>query len=538
MFSRGLFALIFGEFGAFSEFEEICSSHSCFLWTVETLAKARTSGSASCSDRSTYWRASITCALDAIRPYVETNTTLATNMRLSHFTPLPPTRNGIADYASRVLEALSNDYESQVFCADPFAEAPNGIPVLDPAQAFRWIDSDTCCVYQIGNNFDHTFALRAAIEFPGIVVLHDLRLLYLYEGMNLPAEQMFALAVRSNPILAGVRAAPFVFERQRSRSDYLLFDMLPEIVERSKAVIVHSQYAKAVIRRQFGDEVARKVHVIPHFALEPKREPREAARTRLSLDPNWFVIVTCGFAVRSKRYDWLLEALEHVVSSRRRVIWVQAGSIRPEEYDLEAELQARSAVRPFARLTGYLSEQDLDAYIAAADVVVNLRFPSVGEGSGSLARALAAGVCCIVSDTAAYREYPDNVVVKIPPFDCARRLSRVLLTLMESPAICAAFSKNARSYADDVLSMRNYVRDFKKVIDIARSEGGSQHERLGSGPSRGPTTFVERLDLESDAFGQAQSEALKQGMYLAEAEIVADDASGLPQLRLTGHIPA
>ena len=57
----------------------------------------------------------------------------------------------------------------------------------------------------------------------------------------------------------------------------------------------------------------------------------------------------------------------------------------------------RTACTPFAgpapvtTVTGYLGEADLDGYILASDILVNLRFPSVGESSGTLARAFAAG---------------------------------------------------------------------------------------------------------------------------------------------------
>lgn len=61
-----------------------------------------------------------------------------------------------------------------------------------------------------------------------------------------------------------------------------------------------------------------------------------------------------------------------------------------------------------------MPEEDLTAYIAVCDVLVNLRFPSVGESSGILARGMAAGRCCIVSDTASYSELPKEAVVHIP----------------------------------------------------------------------------------------------------------------------------
>src|SRR6185295_4144049 len=64
--------------------------------------------------------------------------------------------------------------------------------------------------------------------------------------------------------------------------------------------------------------------------------------------------------------------------------------------------------------TGYVDEADFGAYFAAVDRLVNLRYPSAGETSGTLIRAFEAGKPVAVSDYAQFAEYPDDCVVKIP----------------------------------------------------------------------------------------------------------------------------
>ena len=66
------------------------------------------------------------------------------------------------------------------------------------------------------------------------------------------------------------------------------------------------------------------------------------------------------------------------------------------------------------KTTGYVSDDDFDAYYAQVDRIVNLRYPSAGETSGTLIRAFEMGKPVAVSDYAQFAEFPDDCVVKIP----------------------------------------------------------------------------------------------------------------------------
>ena len=52
--------------------------------------------------------------------------------------------------------------------------------------------------------------------------------------------------------------------------------------------------------------------------------------------------------------------------------------------------------------------------MAACDVLVNLRYPTMGETSGSVIRALSLGKPLLVSDVGWFSELPDDVVLKVP----------------------------------------------------------------------------------------------------------------------------
>ncbi|MFE1601974.1 glycosyltransferase family 4 protein [Methylobacterium sp. ID0610] len=321
-------------------------------------------------------------------------------------------------------------------------------------------------MYQLGNNPGHVFVLRAALRYPGVVVLHDPRILYLYQVAGTGTQDLYDLMIASNPRAAEFARAAREDGRGPTRVDHVLFDALAEVLQASRAIVVHSDHARQLIRRHHGEAAAAKVSVIPHFAYTPANPSREAARAALNLDRNAFVVVTAGFVHRRKRYEWLIEALDQVAqTSARPVIWIQAGELREEEVPLSALLDRFPAVKAISRVTGYLSESDLDTTIAAADVLVNLRFPSEGESSGSLARAFGNGTCCLVSDTAAFKEIPADVAVKIPTIGAPGVIAAALTALSADPALRDAFGRRAARYAATDLSMDRYIARFCEVID-------------------------------------------------------------------------
>jgi hypothetical protein len=74
----------------------------------------------------------------------------------------------------------------------------------------------------------------------------------------------------------------------------------------------------------------------------------------------------------------------------------------------------RAGVAERVHITGYLPFAELEAAIAAADLCLNLRYPTAGETSASLLRVMAAGRPAIVSDYAQFAELPDTIAIRVP----------------------------------------------------------------------------------------------------------------------------
>ena len=118
-------------------------------------------------------------------------------------------------------------------------------------------------------------------------------------------------------------------------------------------------------------------------------------------------------------------------------------------------------------ITDYLDEDTFFRHIAAADCLVNLRYPSVGESSGTLTRALALGLPAIVYNFGPFAEIPNDVVIKVPlelvePVALAAALER----LMHEPALRQTLGDSARQY---MRSHHSVQRSAGMYLDLVQS---------------------------------------------------------------------
>ena len=98
---------------------------------------------------------------------------------------------------------------------------------------------------------------------------------------------------------------------------------------------------------------------------------------------------------------------------------------------------------------GYVTDkQEFVDWIYASDVIINLRYPTIGETSASALRALAAGRALILFDHGWYSELPDDICIKIPPLD-EDALVSVMSQLVQQPKIRQQLGEHGRQYINN-----------------------------------------------------------------------------------------
>jgi hypothetical protein len=178
-----------------------------------------------------------------------------------------------------------------------------------------------------------------------------------------------------------------------------------DVAQRSRAVIVHNQWAAD---RLSALAVTTPVFVVPHpFEPQPEaRARREDVRMRHGFAASDRVIGLFGFLTSAKRAEVVLAAFAEARAREPHLRLLVVGDPAPD-------IDVRAFQDDGITFTGYVDDAEFAAYFAAVDRLVNLRYPSAGETSGTLIRAFEAGKPVAVSDYAQFAELPDDCVIKI-----------------------------------------------------------------------------------------------------------------------------
>lgn len=398
-------------------------------------------------------------------------------MRVALFTPLPPARSGIADYS----EALAGELRHRVDL-DVFSSAA---PDFD-ASKYDGV------VYQIGNNGFHDFVYETALRHPGIVVLHESNLHHLITDLTIRRGDWDAY-VRECEYQGGAPARAFA-ERVRKLEvgpDYEGLPMTRRLLERARGVIVHSRFMEEEARKAgFTGPVA----VIPHGAWIPEGD-RNAFRRRLGLDEFTPLAGIFGFLKPYKRIAESLRAFKRVVRVLPNARMILVGEPHAE-FPVESMIRS-IGLSSHVRVLGFTPIEDFTGYLAACDVVLNLRYPTVGESSGTMLRALGLGKPVLVSELGSFAEFPEDVCVKVPVGAGEEDLIFEYLNLFLSrPEVAREMGARAKRFVAEECNWPAVARWYAEFAEAVAA--GREWERETPAPAPVPEEPPAKLDyLES-----------------------------------------
>ena len=374
--------------------------------------------------------------------------------RVAFFSPLPPVKSGIADYSAALLEPLSRQAEVEVFTAEPKRFDPARYEVL---------------IYQMGNNPYHDFTYELALRHPGLVVMHESNLHHLIAERTIKRGD-WAAYLREVEYDGGAKALEFArrVERLEVGPDYEGVPMLKRLLEASRGAIAHSRYVAEDLRRQ---GFVGPIGIVPHGAWIPPEPNRMGARHRMGLGPQTPLVGIFGFLKPYKRIAESLRAFRRLLRVRPEARMILVGEPHPD-LQLDSLLDTLQ-LRPYVRVLGFTPIEEFTDLIAACDIILNLRYPTVGESSGTLLRSLGLGRAVLVSDLGSFREYPDEVCLKVPVGAAEENLIFEYLNLLTSrPDLARALGERA---ADWVARECTWSQTAERYLGFAAwvAEGGT-----------------------------------------------------------------
>jgi glycosyltransferase involved in cell wall biosynthesis len=450
--------------------------------------------------------------------------------KIIFFSPLPPQRNGIADYAASFMQELAETFDLVVVGEDGVEVNPiAGVPSIRLSDYFAHESEfgDLQHIYQCGNNRDHGYMLAVMQRHPGLTTLHDLSVHHMIDTIvgDATAPAYRELVAETY----GVRGLALAREVRRRRERPIIYhlelDFIALIASRSRALVTHSMLGELRIAAA-APEVP--VYRIPHpyqarakAYQEDRRAARIGARVTLGLPADVVTFLSLGFVTRAKRVDLCLEAVAEILASGRRVHYVVAGAVDPQDYDLRADIE-RLKLKSNVTVAEYVPDSQLLTYFAAADVLVNLRYPTMGETSGTITNALGVGCCAMVTAIGSFDELPDHCVVKVPIAEMTRDgLIRRLLPLIDSPGLRANYEQNALRYARARLSPEQFVARYVDAIEDSFTNGAARPVFRARDRRFEPVSSrraVERVAREAEAACGASAQIWWRSLMLPIAE--------------------
>ncbi len=363
----------------------------------------------------------------------------STAPRVAYFSPLPPARSGIAGYSAELLPHLAGLIDVSLFATEPERVESAGLPVRPAADFPALRGSFDLPLYQMGNSDQHEWMVETMMRHPGVVVLHDYFLHHFVAHHTLVAGRWGAYGRELEYELEGHgRALARAIRYDGVPAPLFELPMNRRILDTALGVIVHSRFAAEMARRA---RPGLPLAVVPALV---EAHPGASRRADLGLPDDAVLFAGYGQITPEKQIDAALSAFAALTEQRPDIHYLLVGEAHPA-VDVDG-LVVRLGLGGRVHTTGYVAErQAFIDWIHTADVVVNLRRPTVGETSAIALRAMAAARPLVVYDHGWYAELPDEAALKVPPGDEAA-LRAALATLAASAELRRSMGQAGLAY--------------------------------------------------------------------------------------------
>ncbi len=427
--------------------------------------------------------ATLLTALDASAAERPSNGS-ATRPRLAYVSPLPPERSGIADYSAELVPELARYYDIELVVEQEAVTDPrlDGLPLRDASWLRAHAHEVDRVVYHFGNSHAHKHMFELVRDVPGVVVLHDFYLSGVLD--NLEREEYldkgFLHALYESHGYTGM-----LDHRRDGRNPSIWkYPLNKGVLDHAAGIVVHADFSRELAERWYGKGAADAWRTIPLLRGRPTGEQavtRAAARTRLGLGPNEFVVCSFGMLGRTKLNAELLDAFlasPLAADPDCRLLFVGENDSGPYGEDLLAKIAASPAAGRIA-ITGFVDGASYADHLAACDAAVQLRTSTRGETSASVLDCLLYGIPTIVNAHGSTASLPDALLVKLPDEVAVDALADALARLRRDETLRATLSARARAHLDEYHAPARVGALYHDAIeDFARRGEAAAYRRL------------------------------------------------------------
>jgi glycosyltransferase involved in cell wall biosynthesis len=328
-------------------------------------------------------------------------------MRIHWFSPLLPDPTDIGHFSGRVLQQLAPLASVTVWTttANPTrANIPETVAIrrFDVNALEKDAFSRGVVLYNIGNNGPfHSEIFKISQQIPGVVILHEADLQGLFSYIWWQSDSTGTPYVDYLQKKYGSVAG--LYARTRLRGIMLddlahHYPIVKPAIANALGVISHTSQVTSLARNA-GLAVAELN--LPYSATDGLSRRERNGRLRL---------VQFGYLNPHRRIDDVLQAISRH-PGRDNIYFQIFGRIWDETY-LRRRITALG-LTGIVQLMGFVDEAALDDAITECDMALNLRYPTIGEASGTQLRIWRNVAPSMVTDEGWFGELPEGSVLKV-----------------------------------------------------------------------------------------------------------------------------
>ncbi|MGU3469229.1 glycosyltransferase [Methylobacterium sp. C33D] len=356
-------------------------------------------------------------------------------LSIAFLTPWPPQKSGVADYSKNLVPYLSDELDVKIFAPELNGVQPDGTL---PIRAFdsRQFKSS---IYAIGNNATfHREIYDKALRTPGHVLLHDPNIHpFLREAYGTARGSLYVSAVEQE---LGPKD-----EAQIKSLDLFAHPMNLELAIKSLSLTLHSRrYALDLCARaqEKGLQIADRIWSISHGSYF------EGISNQKRSAGNSFTVGIFGNINWIKRPELTAKVVRHIKDRSYPIRFLVVGEANDHSVDFIRYLKELDVANE-VEFTGYVTEAELQNRLLSVDLLLALRWPTLGEASGVVYRAMGFGVPVVCSAIGQFAEIPAGCVWHVPLSENeVDQISEAIMYLYRRPRTAAELGRNGKAYTE------------------------------------------------------------------------------------------
>lgn len=353
--------------------------------------------------------------------------------RVFLYSPIKPMKTGTADYFDLILaqfaasdidrSCISIVVDDQFLSSKLLVAELMGFPVLSYHQVPNFVRSDETRVFFLANNEFHAYCYeslsRIEKESGGriVSVIHEPSCFMLMNSLSANRRHTFddSQLFRAMAHQFGEKAEAIVTNRRAGALDFeveYLVSAQGITLAKSDEVWTHNKFTKLKLELENCGSQTPRIIVSSHPSY-PATAKKLSKSAKTSKRNGIYRIGIFGWVASSKRVNPAIQAFALALQTlpkknHAEFELIVVGKLPSKDVYDPVGLSSALGVSDCVKFFNFVSTDEFEELVNTCDLLLNLRFPSCGETSGTLERAVSSGIPVVTTAYQAFAELPSS----------------------------------------------------------------------------------------------------------------------------------